>query len=101
MSTRTLQLRDYLIADGHLDDFVVAWRRHLRPLRERLGFSVEAAWTIPGESRFVWILVSPGSDAEFEELDRAYYASPDRRGIDPDPAQWIAEARHSFLRPVD
>jgi hypothetical protein len=97
----TLQLRDYRIVEGHLDDFVAAWRSSLRPLRERLGFTVPEAWTIAAESRFIWILAHEGSQADFEERDQAYYASPDRRAIEPDPAQWIAEARHSFLDPVD
>jgi hypothetical protein len=99
MSTR--QLRDYRIADGHLDDFLNAWRSGVRPLRERLGFRVEAAWTVPAEGRFVWILVFDGPEGEFEERDRASYGSPERRALDPDPAQWIAEQHHAFLHPVD
>lgn len=97
----TRQLRDYRIADGHLEDFVNAWRSGVRPLRERLGFRVEAAWTVPAESRFVWILALDGPVAAFEERDATYYVSPERRALDPDPAQWIVENRHAFVDPVD
>jgi hypothetical protein len=97
----TRQLRDYRIALGHLDDFVGAWRSGVRPLRERLGFRVEWAWTAPEESRFVWMLSFDGSQAEFEERDRAYYGSDERRALDPDPAQWIEETRHAFVHAVE
>jgi hypothetical protein len=52
---REFQLREYEIADGHLDEFVDAWRRGVKPLRERFGFTVEA-WLVRAESRFVWLL---------------------------------------------
>ena len=90
------QLRDYLIQPGHFDDFVAAWTAGVLPLRRRIGFEIQA-WTVPAESRFIWILRHDGPET-FDEADLAYYASPERAAIDPDPAQWIAEARKAWLR---
>ncbi len=82
------QVRIYGIADGHLEDFVVAWTTGVKPLRERLGFTHLGAWSIEPTSEFVWILGYDGPD-DFATADAAYYASEERRRIDPDPAQWI------------
>jgi hypothetical protein len=93
------QLRDYTIQDGELERFVEAWRNGVAPLRRRFGFHVEG-WLVPEESRFVWILGHDGPDS-FDAADRRYYDSPERLALEPDPAQWVAEKRHSMVRPVD
>ena len=49
----TAELRDYVIAEGALEQFVDEWRRGVLPLRRAHGYRVDAAWTIPAESRFV------------------------------------------------
>ncbi|MDQ2934328.1 MAG: NIPSNAP family protein [Chloroflexota bacterium] len=95
------QLRDYRLAPGRLDDFIDVWRRGVRPLRERLGFAVVGAWRVDGEDRFVWLLSRPGSAEEFTAAGPAYYASPERAALDPDPAEWIVENRTSFVTDVD
>ena len=93
------QLREYRIAEGRLAEFVAAWTAGVLPLRRAAGFEV-LAWTTVDESRFVWILGyhGPGS---FEAADAAYYASPARAELDPDPAQWIVEQRTAMLRSVN
>ncbi len=96
----TAELRDYLIAAGHLDDFVAAWREGVVPLRERFGFRTEGAWTIRSERRFVWILAHDAPEQEWEALNDAYYASSERAALDPDPAQWVEESRQVFVRPI-
>jgi hypothetical protein len=53
------QLRDYRIAEDRLDDFLDAWTRGVLPLRREAGFEIQA-WTVPGESRFVWLLAYHG-----------------------------------------
>ena len=98
MTTTQWQLRDYRIAEGRLDEFVDAWTRGVLPLRRAAGFEVRA-WTVPGESRFVWLLAYDGPDS-FATADEAYYASPARAALDPDPAQWIVEDRKLMLEPV-
>jgi NIPSNAP len=98
MTTTQWQLRDYQIAEGRLDEFLDAWTRGVLPLRRAAGFEVQA-WTVPGESRFVWLLAYEGAGT-FEAADEAYYDTPARAALDPDPAQWIVEQRKVMLEPV-
>lgn len=95
------QLRDYRIRAGELDRFAGEWRASLAPLRRRLGFVIPVAWTVPDESRFVWVLEHPGGWDAFAEADAAYFASPERAAIDPDPARLIQEQRTVRLAPVE
>ena len=96
---KTTQLRDYTIKPGQLDRFVELWRRGVRPLREKQGFVVEGAWKIPSEDRFVWIVSYERSDG-WEAANNAYYASPERKAMDPDPASLIQAQRTAFIEPV-
>jgi hypothetical protein len=91
------QLRVYKIADGHLSDFASEWRAQVLPLRERFGFRIQA-WTDPEEHAFVWILEYDGPGT-LKEADRAYYASPERVAMDPDPARWIEDSMTLGLTP--
>lgn len=95
------QLRDYRIVDGALAQWVQEWSERIAPLRRELGFSIDAAWTVEDESRFVWLLSHPGDWSAFETADRAYYESPVRTGLDPNPARLIAEQTHARLTPVE
>lgn len=88
------QLRDFTIVDGKLDDFVREWREHVLPLRLSLGFSVVGPWVERETNRFVWVL---GYDGDIRAADEAYYASEERRAMDPDPARLIAEIRQVWL----
>lgn len=67
-------------------------------MRQRHGLSIRA-WIVSDESRFVWLLEyrGPGS---FEDADRAYYDSDDRKRLEPDPAKWIAINQTTWLEPV-
>ena len=51
------------------------------------GFEIQA-WTEVEGDRFVWLLRWSGRDS-FAEADARYYASAERKALDPDPAQWI------------
>ena len=93
------QLRIYTINRGKLDDFVQAWHQGVYPLRQRYGFAIPNAWVIRERNEFVWILTYDGPES-FEVRDAAYYASPERAALDPDPVQYIARAEHWFLSPV-
>lgn len=92
------QLRIYSIEPGHLDDFVAAWSAGVRPLRRRFGFE-SAAWTVPEEDLFIWLVTYRG-EKPFEEADTSYYASPERQALKPDPAQWISRNETRWLNPV-
>jgi hypothetical protein len=95
-----IQLRDYRIRAGELDRFVEEWRTGVAPLRLASGFQVAGAWTVPDEGRFVWLLAYPGGWDAFAEADAAYYASPERAALDPDPARLIEEQRNVRLTEV-
>ena len=95
------QLRDYRIRHGELEQFVAEWQTNLAPLRRACGFEIRGAWTIPDESRFVWLLSHPGSWDDFASADGAYFASPERAGFDPDPARLIEEQRNVGLTEVE
>lgn len=93
------QLRIYRIATGRMDQFIAGWRAGVVPLRRRFGFEVEAAWSSSAEDRFCW-LVRYAGEGTFEEADRAYYASPERKGLTDDPARFIVEAEALMVEPA-
>jgi len=95
------QLRDYRIRDGELDRFVEEWQTGVAPLRRARGFEIPGAWTIPEEGRFVWLLAHPGGWDAFAEADEAYYASPERASLDPDPARLIEEQHNVRLTDLE
>jgi hypothetical protein len=95
------QLRDYRIRAGELDRFVEEWRTRLAPLRRAHGFEIPSAWTVPEEDRFLWLLVHPGGWEAFAAADAAYFASPERAALDPDPARLIEEQATVRLTEVE
>jgi hypothetical protein len=97
VAARTVELRDYLIREGHLDDFIHAWRSGVVPLRGRHGFTIDAAWVARAELRFVWLLSLDADQAEFARRNEAYYLDPRRTALDPDPAQWIERSTEIFV----
>jgi hypothetical protein len=88
-----IQLREYRIRPGEIERFAEEWRSRLAPLRQAMGFSIPAAWTVPEEDRFIWLLEHPGGWDAFAKADAAYHASPERAAMDPDPARLIADQR--------
>ncbi len=95
----TTQLRVYTINKGKLGEFVKLWREGIRPIREKLGFKIEGAWTIPERNEFVWIM-SYDDPEDWDIKDKTYFASPERAALNPDPALFIAKIDHWFLTPV-
>lgn len=96
---KTTQLRDYTIKPGELAHFAELWDAQVRPLRVARGFVVEGAWKIPTEDRFVWIVSYDGADG-WDAANRAYYESPERKTMNPDPAKLILTQRTTFIDPV-
>ena len=88
------QLRSYTINDGELAEWIEEWRTHVAPLRRKLGFRVLGPWV--DDDTFVWLLGYDGDDG-FAAADGRYYASPERKNIDPDPARHIKHADHKQL----
>lgn len=91
------QVRVYQVRPGQLEAFVREWRTLIVPLRRRFGFQVLGAWASEEDDTFVWVLAHEGN---FAEADRAYYLSPERAALEPDPARLIVEPRTFRARPV-
>ena len=94
----TTQIRLYTINRGQLQQFAKEWQENIRPLREELGFQVGGGWLIEETSQFLWRLSYDGPD--WAEKDAAYYASPKRLAMDPNPARLIARAEEYFVEHV-
>jgi NIPSNAP len=86
------QLRMYRVQHGRMDDWLGEWRAHIQPLRESMGFEVLGPW-VGEDDRFVWMI---GHD-DLESADAAYYASPVRMALDPDPARLLADVQTFLL----
>ena len=95
----TVQVRMYVVHEGRLDEFVQIFREQLVPLRAKFGFTVVGAWTVPEESRFIWVAGYDGPGTIQQAHDR-YYASPDRLAVRPDPASLLAETSAWFAEPI-
>jgi hypothetical protein len=93
------QLRIYTIQEGRLDEFVDAWTGGVAPLRRREGYRIDGAWVDREGNRFVWILSYEGPE-DWNDKDEAYYALPERRTMEPDPARLIVTADKSFISPI-
>jgi hypothetical protein len=93
------QLRIYTIKPGEMKAWVDEWRRLIAPLRHQHGFEVLGAWTAEAAERFVWIIryTGPGT---WQEADAAYYASPERAAMQPDPARHIAKSEQWLMTTV-
>ena len=91
------QVRRYRIAAGKMEEFVEGWRSQVVPLRVRLGFVVHGAWALDATNEFVWVLSHAGP-GDFAAANDAYYASPERTGMDPNPAEHIEEIHETMAR---
>lgn len=98
-ATSVVQLRVYTIDRGRLDDFATAWRAGVYPLRLKMGYQIPFAAKIPSANQFVWLVAYEGS-ASWEQQEAAYYGSPERGRLAPDPAQWIARQEQLMVTPV-
>src|SRR6266511_19225 len=97
--TKVSQLRMYRIAEGRLAEFVQQWLAGVVPLRRKMGFTVDGAWTVRGEDRFVWIVSYEGEES-FETKNEEYSASSERKALDPNPADLIEESMELIISPV-
>src|SRR5919199_4091311 len=93
------ELRIFTINRGSMEAFLDAWFRGVYPLRLRHGYTIQGPWVIPERNEFLWILSYDGPEP-WEEKERAYYTSPERVAMDPDPVQYVAKYEHYFLTPV-
>jgi hypothetical protein len=88
----TWQLRLYGVRDGEWDTWVREWREHILPLRLAGGFEVLGPWRTE-DGRFAWLI----GHEDFGAADAAYYASPERTALQPDPARHLTEIETTLL----
>lgn len=93
------RLRIYEVNPGAMAAWVDEWTRLVRPLREKLGFEVVGAWASEDSNTFVWLLGYDGADG-YEAANAAYYASPERGAIEPNPARHLAATQELPVKPV-
>ena len=87
-----VQVRLYDVRPGSLDAFAREWREQLVPLREHFGFTVLGGWPVEDTGQFLWLLGYDGADGFATANDR-YYASPERKATEPNPARHITTVR--------
>ena len=93
------EFRRYKIQSGRLEEFAAAWKKGVFPLREKYGFTIHSAWTVDEPNEFIWVLGHTDTES-FESANRRYYESNARKSLNPDPAEFIAEASKLPARPV-
>ncbi len=98
--TKVTQLRIYTINKGMMNEYVQAWRTGVVPLRQYFGFTIEGGWVIEGENRFVWIVSAQGTQDIWLAKEQAYYTSPERKALNPDPAFFVAHVETRFITSV-
>ena len=91
------QLRIYTVKAGAMSAWCQEWREKVAPLRRRYGFDVVGSWVIDETNQFVWIIEHSGPE-DWQAVDSRYYASTERKAIDPDPARHLEKAEHWMLR---
>lgn len=94
----TTQMRVYTINRDKMDDFVRAWIAGVYPLRQKHRFTIPQVWVNHSANQFIWLLSYDGDD--WEQAEAAYYASTERKTLDPDPAQYIAQPLAWFVEEI-
>ena len=59
------------------------------------GFRLESSWRLDETHEFMWIVSHDGAEG-FEAADAAYYSSPDRDAVNPNPLDFIEEVNTSM-----
>ncbi len=95
-TAKTTQVRIFTINKGKMNEFVSAWQKGVYPLRVKHGFTIEKAWVVRGKNKFIRILSYDGPES-FEVKDSLYYASQARITLQPNPADYIADAENYFI----
>lgn len=94
-----LQMRTYTLKPGTLSRWTTIWQEQIKPIREGLGFTVPAAWTVEEKNQFIWLMAYDGPE-DWVHLDQAFHDSPERKKMTPDPAALIEKIETCFLQPV-
>ncbi|HLF90470.1 MAG TPA: NIPSNAP family protein [Anaerolineales bacterium] len=95
-----LQLRTYTLHPGNLNEFVQLFHDQIAPLRQKVGFTIAAAWTAPETNQFIWLMAYEGSD-DWETMNRKYFDSPERAAMSPNPSELIAKIEQIFVEKLE
>lgn len=79
------QLRIYEVKAGEMDTLLGIFPAVVRA-RRAVGFDVVGAWMVPDDNQFIWIV---GAEDGIETTSERYYASEERRAIEPEPAKLL------------
>ena len=93
------QLRIYTIKQNRLRDFVKEWKETVLPLRREHGFEITQAWVVEPSNQFIWVINYDGSES-WKSKEEQYYASSERKKIQPNPARLIAKSEQYFIEGV-
>jgi hypothetical protein len=86
-----IQLRDYRIRHGYMDDWIAGWREGIVPLREQAGFQLLGAWMDRPHDRFVWVVGYAAPDG-FKAAEERFHALPERLSLHPNPSDFVETA---------
>ena len=90
------QLRIYTIQPAAMDQWVYVWKHLVKPLRKKMGFKIERAWTVEKTNQFIWVMSHEGPES-WEKYDQAYHESVERRSLAPDPYRFIQGIENQFV----
>jgi len=93
------QLRSYQVKPGMFEGFLVKFAQ-VAEARRVHGFSIEGAWVSDDSSRFVWVVSYDGEDG-FEEAEKRYYESDERKAIGLDPGEFLSSVETTMMQAVD
>lgn len=93
------QLRIYKIEEGKFDEFLRLWLAGVFTTRQAKGWDVQA-WAVREKGELVWILSRDCTLEEWEEMEKEYYSSPERKSLSPDPAQYIVAGEERWIEPL-
>jgi hypothetical protein len=91
------QLRTYEVKAGQMDVFLSIFPEVVAA-RRSAGFEVVGAWMVPEDNGFIWIV---GAEAGIPQAEETYYASAQRRAIEPEPAKLLATIDTRTMVAVD
>ena len=84
------QLRIYTVNKGMMDSFAKLFNEKLRPIHEKAGIPVVAAWMNADHTEFIWVRRF-NSKEEIPEKEAAYFAHPERKALGNLPPSHIAK----------
>ena len=93
------QLRIYTVNRGMMDSFLKLFNEHIRPLHDRLGIPVVAAWTNADRTEFIWVRRF-SSVEEIPAKEAEYFASPERKALGDRPPSHIAKMEVRVIEEV-